>query len=108
MAEEKESMGFRTPAKDIQDTLVKVQAALSKAKADWASTKDVVDLEADKFYRIISEDLDSGEDVEPSMMVLFVALYLGSAICQLGVELTETHERLADCEKAIRELKLGK
>ena len=40
--------------------------------------------------------------------IIYGNVMFGGMICGMGVELTETHERLVACEKAIRDLKLGK
>lgn len=100
MVEEKQSVGFRTPAKEMQDTFAAVQAELSATKADWAKLQGIFTHQAATFL----EKIDKFPD-RKWMLIMMYSQLLGRLVSRLGVEMTETHERLAKCEKAINELK---
>jgi len=108
MTKEKESIGFRTRAKEIQDTFAKVQAELSKTKADWAGMRASFAPLAQRMGEVLTKAAESGVEMPAHFHVTYEGLFLSSLISKLGMELIETHERLAACEKAIREIKLGK
>ena len=93
MAEEG-SIGLPTPSKNIQDALTKIQKELSKNKTDW------------EINRNIFESLLKERKAEPLIDTTSLLIITNHGISKLGVELTETHERLAKVEKAISELKL--
>ena len=102
MTEEKESIGFRTPAKEMQDEFAKLQVELSKKSVDWKSTKDTFDSTAIRYSEMLTKAPESDLPVPEHLHTIYAGLMLGGLISRLGMELTETHERLAACEKIAR------
>jgi hypothetical protein len=102
MAKKKEPMGFRTSAKQLEQTLKEIQEQLSKKKADWGYIAGAMKDLYVKLTQSIDPDKASADEVIGVFSVL-----LASMVASLGVELTETHDRLAKVERAIKELKLG-
>lgn len=127
MTDDKRSIGFHLPSQEIQDAFEKVQAELKKTKTDWASLREPLP-------GLLKNIVDSGEEnkktfelahkkvptIENTILMstlattrsvltnqMFLVLLLES-LCKLGVEQTETHERLAKVEKALKDLKLSR
>lgn len=103
MAEKKEPMGFLTPAKELERALTQMQDELSKKKADWESIRQSVASLFEKTSDSINPDKASANQA-----IVLLSLLTTTLVARLGIELTETHDRLTKVEKAIKELKLGK
>ena len=106
MAEKKRSIGFVTPTKEIQDTFASVQAELSETRVNWANLRHLFNTRSYKLMEGISEDMESNKPVGINRLIDAEVCVLSSLISRLGMEVVETHERLAKCQKAIEELKL--
>jgi hypothetical protein len=103
MAQEKGSIGFQTPSREIVDAFAVVHTELSKKKTDWES----VGINLRKAGTSISNSLESDQTNPPLIKTMIMLLMASnSMLVQIGLDLTETHTRLAQCEKAICELKL--
>lgn len=103
MAKEKEAIGFRTPSKEIEDVFSKVQKELSKRRTDWNTLR--------KMWSGTNKNLKELKNIQGTsieIISLEIAVANGMQMAGLGVELLETHTRLAQIEKAINELKLRK
>ena len=97
MTQEKESIGFSTPSKKLNDALSKILENLSKQKADWQSVSQ--ELTA----ALITAEKTLGENrVNPNAVIAIMTII---HIAKLGIEVAEIHERLAKLEKAVKELK---
>ncbi|MCX5995728.1 MAG: hypothetical protein NTV59_07010 [Chloroflexi bacterium] len=103
MAAKKEPIGFATPARELEHALAQIQGELSEKKANWESVRDGM-------LRLKNQAWDGVKtgNASPDQYTLLSTTIMGTMIAILGVELTETHDRLAKVEKAIKELKLGK
>jgi hypothetical protein len=109
MAERKRPLGFPTPASMMQQEFDEIRALLDATKTDWAKTREIA-----KSHQVKTEqDIEAAVKIPGNVpLVSYLADILTfwittSLIAKLGIELTETHKRLADCEKAIKELKAG-
>ena len=100
MAKNEAGMGFRTPTKELQNTFAAMQTELSATKANWAELQALFTQQNTTFL----EKIDKVQD-KKWMLIMMYSQVLGRLVSRLGVEMTETHERLAKCEKAINELK---
>ena len=90
---ERRPLGFRTSSRELQDMFENIQLGLSKKKANWNDLQMqlVAALKGDRVKKL-----------SPQQAGIELALIL---IATLGTELTETHERLARCEKLLQEIK---
>jgi len=107
MAKEKEPMEFLTASRELERVLVQIQKELSKNKADWESMGVEVLSAATQLKKLVELREVSGKAHETDLIIL-QCLFLAGLISKLGIELTETHVRLAKVENAIKELKLAK
>lgn len=102
MAAQKEPLGFRTPAKRLEQAFEEIQRQLCKTRADWVFiARGMADA-----YEIVQKSTER-EMTSPNRVMLTVSLSLAMMVAKLGVELTETHDRLAKVERGIKELKLA-
>ena len=109
--EEKNPLGFATPAREIQDTIGKVLGELQATKTNWEAL--IVDLNGmlEKALQghekaVNLEDLDLGISLQVGFIGQAMTVMGMQIMCTVGTQLTETHERLAAVEKAVNELKL--
>ena len=107
MAKKKEQMEFLTASRELERVLVQIQKELSKNKADWESMAVEVLSAATQLKKLVELREVSGKAHETDLIIL-QSLFLAGLISKLGIELTETHVRLAKVENAIKELKLAK
>lgn len=106
MADKRERMGFSTPAGNLEDALGRVQAELAKTKANWGNIKAMIESGLTEVTQNVTKMKELGKRPGADVLLLGWGLMLGNLISKIGMEQTETHERLARCEKAIQELKL--
>ena len=107
MAKEKEPLAFLTASRELERALVHIQKELSKNKADWESMGVEVLSAATQLKKLVELRKVSGKAHETDLIIL-ECLFLSGLISKLGIELTETHVRLAKVENAIKEIKLAK
>ena len=106
MAENKEPIGFPTQAREIEQAFTKVQRELEAKKTNWASLIEQFDPLQKKVDRVLKEMLDKGDLPTREGFIFYETNFLIILVCKLGTELTEMHERLTKCEKAIKNLNL--
>ena len=97
----KKSAGFDTPAKDLQDAMDDLQRQLSAKKADWKLQQSAWQ----EMHTAFGKAATTGANTTNAVIAVIMCMS-ATQNCRLAIELTETHERLAAVEKAIRELKL--
>jgi hypothetical protein len=108
MGSSKPNIGFKTPARDIQDAFAEVQKELAKTKVDWQNVHRLSYRLTGEYISDVKSRLNSGKIVPWSKIAVVMQSLTTIEISKLGIELTQVHERLAKCEKAIRDLKLVK
>ena len=103
MAKKKEPMGFATPARGIEHALEQVRGELAGEKAGWLSLQKDLEPIKDKLLARANEgEASVGEYTALSTCMIF------RVVADLGIQIIETHDRLAKVEKAVKELKLGR
>jgi hypothetical protein len=107
MAKQKEPMEFLTAREELERALARIQEELAKNKADWKSMGVGVLSAATEMKKLVELRKISGKVYDTNLIIL-ESLFLAGLISKLGIELTETHVRLAKVEEAIKELRLGK
>ena len=107
MAKEQEPIEFLTAHKELERALVLIQEELAKNKADWESMGVGVLSAATEMKKLVELRKISGKAYDTNLIIL-ESLFLAGLISKLGIELSETHGRLAKVEEAIKELKLAK
>lgn len=107
MAKEKEPIEFLTAIRELERALAQIQEELAKNKADWKSMGVGVLSAATEMKKLVELRKISGKAYDTNLIIL-ESLFLAGLISKLGIELTETHARLAKVEEAIKELRLGK
>ena len=98
---------FLPASKELERALAQIQEELAKNKADWESMGVGVLSAATELKKLVELRKLSGKAHDTDLIIL-ESLSLAGLISKLGVELTETHARLAKVEEAIKELKLPK
>ena len=108
MAERKKPLGFKTPAIEMQERFEKMQVELDTSKTKWAELRKRAKSELDEANQQLQGMLQS-QKTNDSVLIMATTrmqfLRIESLVARLGVELAETRKRLANCEKAIDELK---
>ena len=107
MAKEQEPSEFLTARRELERALAQIQGELAKNKADWESMGVSVLSAATEMKKLVELRKVSGKAHDTELIIL-ESLFLAGLISKLGIELTETHARLAKVEEAIKELKLPK
>ncbi len=107
MTEEKFKFGFTTRAGELEKAFTQIKKELEQKKVNWEKLQN----EYDPFFQALSKAFSIGVDAKMEIPVeaftfIEVSILIRLA-CTLGIELSETHERLAGCEKTIKELKLA-
>ena len=105
MAEDKRGIGFNTSAKSIQEAYTEIQKELAKTKTNWETMSGMFAHLIPNAQREMDESIASGSEPDAN---LFINAVNGFMIAKLGIELMETHLRLAEVEKCVKELKLRK
>jgi len=103
MAEKKEPMGFATPARELEYALVQILGELSGKKANWESLRNSML----HLMKKTADNINTG-NTSSEQYTLLSTTAIAAMVARLGIELAESHERLAKVEKAIRESKLGR
>ena len=98
---------FLPASRKLERALVQIQEELAKNKADWESIGMGVISAAAEMNKVVELPKVSGKAYDTNLIIL-ESLSLAGLISKLGIELTETHVRLAKVEEAIKELKLPK
>lgn len=107
--EDKGMLGYRTKATEMQDRLDEIRKLLESEKADWAGVLKGAMAEQDRLHADLKNTLKLPKPSEHLVMMQTRDIGLWNQtelIARLGLAITETHERLATCEKAIEDLKL--
>jgi hypothetical protein len=109
MAERKKPLGFKTPAIEMQERFDEVRAMLDTKQTDWVKLMQLVLSSGNDVFEDLKETSKS-RNPNPALIShlshdLQTWTIMGLSV-RLGIELTETHKRLASCEEAIEELKL--
>jgi hypothetical protein len=110
MEESKDHMGYSTPAMQLEDSLERVKNLLESKKVEWitgidAASKEILDIKAN----IQHVSVIKNPDAEHLLMLLALRIdFLGTRVMlgKMALEINEVHERLANVEKRIEELKL--
>lgn len=107
MSVNKPSVGFTTPAKQIEDLFAGIQNELAKTKTDWQNLfKQFKQLYDEDRKKILAAPRLEGETLSATELIGLSHLFDAVVLTRLGIEVTEVHERLAKCEKGIQDLKL--
>ena len=107
MAKEQEPIEFLTARRELERALAQIQGELAKNKADWESMGVGVLSAATEMKKLVELRKVSGKAHDTELIIL-QSLFLAGLMSKLGIELTETHTRLAKVEEAIKELRLPK
>jgi len=104
---EKKKLGFQTPAGDVQDRFEELQKLLTDKKRGWRTIMGAANKGSTEFAKQVVE-AGKSNDVQRYYFLLeqYALMTIMNSIAALGLELSETHARLAKCEKNIEELKL--
>ena len=103
MVEKKREIGFQTSAKIMYDALVELRGELGKTKERWRSLATAAGRQSDLLIK------KSDELKKPTAMAFAAETsflwWIVQLIAILGEEVVDVHDRLADVEKAVKELK---
>lgn len=106
----KRPLGFRTTAKEVEETFDTTRSELSRQKAGWKKAGEVADKAVRKVEKKIDQLLEDDPTDELGLIALRSDWYfwaLDHLICRLGEDIASTHERLAKVEKELQNIKLG-
>jgi hypothetical protein len=107
MSNDKPSFGFPTPAKEIENVFTKTQAELAKAKTNWKTIHSMLYNQYAEYSDGIEPKVKS-KTISTGEVAILLQLVIAVSVAKMGTELTEVHERLANCERQIKDLKLAK
>ena len=109
MADEKEHIGFDTPAKQLEAKFKNIQEELSKKKVYWENVGVAALIDFKRFDDLLNK-IRKAKHVDSTFASTIVTnqnLSLATlGIALLGEDLTSIHERLAGMEKHIENIKL--
>ncbi len=97
--------GFQTSSTALQDAFEVVKTELSKKRANWEAISDAIAKAVSP--AISSINLDDPDSIDANKTQALFMVFVMGGITQIGIELNETHERLAKVEKMVKELKLA-
>jgi hypothetical protein len=103
---EKGSIGFSSPNKDIQDAFANLQQELSAKKANWESLR-IQWTTLESLLTIATNNLTKSGSINPDLGITLLIAMSAKQTSQLGIELTETHNRLGAVEKSLKDIKLA-
>ncbi len=109
MNEEKETIGYGTPAKRIQESFSKVRKKLEVQEGGWRELREFADSEHEKVMKNFQPKLQSpipSADLFNIETRLLEYWYMMSFIADLGLGVLSVHKRLAKVEKSLDEIKL--
>jgi hypothetical protein len=110
MVSKKEPIGYKTQAAQIQESYEGIADLLATKRANWSMLADKCQAESEKQMELANAMTKSKQPhLEPLSAVTQAASFHITiwVVAQLGQEITEVHQRLTSCEKAIKELKLA-
>jgi len=99
-----ELAGFSDSDKAMQDAFAALQKELLAKKVNWESSQKVWSALIAIFKDVILKDIEFSER-NIDLFIAFLDILIGQQTAQLGIELTEVHNRLTVVEKAIKTLK---
>jgi hypothetical protein len=102
---DKGSLGYPSPNKEVQDAFADLRQHLNAKKADWESQRGAWAKLQTAFIDIAAKSAKARVD-NPNIVVALLLAMSAEQNCKLGVELAETHDRLAAVEKVVRDLKM--
>jgi len=106
MAKNEPGMGYHTPAREIEKAFAGAQNELTQKKINWNNLKTIFDEGRDDMSKAIKKM--TPDDPRFAVIITVIGIFFQTGlICKIGTELTETHERITKCEKAIKELKIA-
>lgn len=99
---EHKRLGYITSNTEAEDAFNKIKDELSKEKKDWTLINELLQSIS---LMIVSEELKDLSKVNIDSVILMFLLTCNNLVSEVGVELMETHERLAAVEKTVKDLK---
>ncbi len=106
---QKRTMGFSTPSSEIESKFAEIDKLLNTKKIQWVKLQQSATINEAKFKQGFEAERKSGES-STDLMVLQTRIRehwrIIRLITLLGVEISDTQERLNSIEKAIEQLKL--
>lgn len=108
-AREKEGIGFRTSASDMQDRFDEVRKLLMRKEAQWGKLRELSSSRRARLFRQL-QDAEKSPDTSEYEKIILGNLVdhwdTMAVIAEIGKAILATHKRLAKIEKDIEELKL--
>jgi hypothetical protein len=98
--DEKGSIGFPTPSKEILDTSAKLLDTLKQKRENWERMRSDIS-------NLAKPLVEKNEPTVEDTIILWVYL-ANMAINKIGIQLTETQETIVSLEKNIKDLRLRK
>lgn len=102
-------VGFRTPHTDLQDNFEEIRRILSAKKDKWKKIKKI-SIKGRTMFKKEYDEIAESQDVDIDTRKFFNEtrnlLIIIELISSLGIDISETHERLTKVENAIEQLKL--
>ena len=88
----------------MQEEFAEIRRGLRAEKTDWARLRSMAALRVVELHERMKQEpaLTEFETAEGEHWIMM------ALVTQLGMAVTETHERLANVEKAVKDLKLAK
>lgn len=100
-----------TPAITIQERFDEIYKLLSGKKAKWERigeiTRTALSTLSEEYGKMLESPATSGVQLNRGIWELAFMLLM-TEIVQLGLDISETHERLAKVEKEVKQLRLGR
>ena len=97
-------IGFKTPAMELQEAMAEQLSMLDAQEKTWAEVLAWADEERASTRRDL-ERLPASERSSLSVIGFRQFCIISRLIARLGLEMTETHKRLAKVERDVKELK---
>lgn len=106
---EKRRMGFKTPYMGLEEEFNEVGKMLEERRVKWSQLGERLLSKNERLKEELDKALTSFKGSKHLLITLMVSnRCLVNAtlltISRLGIDIAEVHERLADCEKAIKEM----
>jgi hypothetical protein len=105
--EKRKRIGYTTSASEMQDRFEEIQTLLGARKVKWSKLRKIADSTWEELGKLCEKTSELRNQPQELMFQLresqgfFLTMTL---LARLGIELTETHERLTSVEKSIAEL----
>jgi hypothetical protein len=103
--EEKNSIGYPTPAKQLESAISEIRQELAKIKGDWQALGEKANAGRELASELLASKIPRNDI---GILILFKNLeLLISLVAKLGQQVIDMHERLVAIDREIKNLKIS-